>query len=276
MNLGSGKKSDSLRAPRLARSHKYSHGHVAAIVGSEKFPGAAILSLGAALRGGAGYVCNLSINQSIDSLIWQRYPEVTIAQNLKDLKGDSWLVGSGLTMDRMNHLLPYLQAEIQRNLESAEMKGTPFYLTLDAAAMQHASHLRNGFTIITPHEGEALSLGMKEEDLINRKQAALNLAQRFNVIVVLKGFHTIIAAPSGFWMMDKYGGPELAVAGSGDILAGLIASFLGAFKPTTEKNVVIVIAKAIKAHGLAGRYSSRRLANPTASDILNSLQKVIR
>lgn len=276
MNSGFGKISDSLRAPRNARSHKYSHGHVAAIVGSEKFPGAAILSLGGALRGGAGYVCNLSINESIDSLIWQRFPEITVAQNLNELKGDSWLIGSGVDTHRLDQIIPQLPEVIFRNFQNAQEKGNPFFLTLDAGAMKYASQLRNGFTVITPHEGEALALGVTSEELLNRKRAALNLSKNLNVIVVLKGFHTVIASPSGYWLMDKYGGPELAVAGSGDLLAGLIASFLGAFKPTTEKNVVITIAKAIKAHGLAGRYSSRRLANPTASDIFNSLQKVIR
>jgi hydroxyethylthiazole kinase-like uncharacterized protein yjeF len=268
--------SESLRAPRNDRSHKYSHGHLAAVVGSEKYPGAALLSLGGALRGGSGYICNLSISEKIDLMICDHYPEITFASSLSALAGDAWLIGSGVEEKQIADELPALQRAIADSYQKTQAKQLPFFLTLDAAGMKFVSELQTGFTIITPHEGEAMALGVSAESLLNRKQAALELSRNLNVIVVLKGYHTIVASPSGFWAKDTYGGAELAVAGTGDILGGLITSFLGAFKPTTEKNVVAIIAKAIKAHSLAGKYASKRYGNTTASDVLTSLTKVIR
>ena len=141
--------------------------------------------------------------------------------------------------------------------------------------MSLAANSDTAFTVITPHEGEAAKLGfpIKNGD---RKTAALALAKHFHVIVVLKGNQTLIAGPDGSLMIDKNGGSELATAGTGDILAGLIASMLSSWAPENVKECVQVVAKAVAAHGLAGKFVAKTKAPITATDLLEALPQVLR
>ena len=106
------------------------------------------------------------------------------------------------------------------------------------------------------NEGEAAKLGfpVKKGD---RRSAAHALAKHLHVIVVLKGHNTVIASPDGNVIIDKSGGSELATAGTGDILAGLIGSMLASWAPSNLKECLQVVAKAVGAHGLAGNMHQR-------------------
>ena len=90
------------------------------------------------------------------------------------------------------------------------------------------------------------------------------------------GHHTVVASPDGLVVVDDLAGPELATAGTGDILAGLIGSMLASWKPETLNEVVVVIFKAISAHALAGKAASNDLNPITSSDILQYLPTIMK
>ena len=92
------------------------------------------------------------------------------------------------------------------------------------------------------------------------------------MIVVLKGNKTVIASPEGEIFVDEIGGPELATAGSGDILAGLIGSFLVSAKDIG--GAMDLACRAVTLHSHAGRFAAERFTSVTALEILDSLAHV--
>ena len=102
------------------------------------------------------------------------------------------------------------------------------------------------------------------------------MAKSLGVFVILKGRHTILASPKGDLLVDKLGGPELACAGSGDLLAGLAASTLAAWRPSTLKEVHKTLFKAVQHHSSAGKLAAKKVNPVTSLDILKSLQRVTR
>ena len=233
-------------------AHKYSRGTVAVIAGSESYPGAAVLCVGGARRGGAGYVKYISQFNLPTHLVLHNFPDVVPIPEGQVIDADAWVIGSG--------------APKISQLPSGKI------LVLDGSAMTFANTANSGLTIITPHEGEAKNLGFPITD---RKEDALRMASALNVIVVLKGPGTIIATPSGSVTVDKTGGKELATAGTGDILSGLMASMLASWRPTTFEEAARIAAKAVEVHGLAGKLASKKAKPVVATDVLEALPKIL-
>lgn len=234
-------------------AHKYSRGIVGVVAGSSQYPGAAVLSAGGARRGGAGYVKYLALEELPTQLVLQAYPDVVPISALKDESADAWAIGSG--------------SPAVFELPSSGI------VVLDGSAMTFANMSHQGLTVITPHEGEAAKLGYKVAD---RSATALKMASDFNVIVVLKGPGTVVATPEGNFEIEKSGGRELATAGSGDILAGLLASMLASWRPTTFKEAAKVALKAVKVHSAAGKLAAEKAKPVVATDILAALPKVMQ
>jgi hydroxyethylthiazole kinase-like uncharacterized protein yjeF len=244
------KKSRFLK-PLLKTDHKYSRGIVGVLAGSEKYPGASILCIGGARRGGAGYVKFLENSKASAQLIYSRFPDVVHVNSFLKEKVDAIVAGPGGPK-----LVKF-------------PKDVP--LVLDSAAIASVDTKRNPITILTPHEGELKYLGY---ELSDRARTAEKIAQELNVIVVLKGSGTVVAAPGCDTYIDKIGGPELATAGSGDILAGLIGSMLASWKPKNIPNAHKVVCSAVTMHSLAGK-KARMKKNPVvATDILDVLAEV--
>ena len=84
-------------------------------------------------------------------------------------------------------------------------------------------------------------------------------------------FRSLIAAPDCETLVDEIGGPELATAGTGDILAGLIGSMLASWKPTTLKQSHQVVARAVELHSRAGALAAKRFTSVTALEVMESL-----
>jgi NAD(P)H-hydrate epimerase len=82
----------------------------------------------------------------------------------------------------------------------------------------------------------------------NRVAAALDSAKRWNVHVILKGFHTLIASPEGKLFVNTTGNPGLAKGGSGDVLTGILAALTAQFGTT---DWVRVLALGVYLHGIA-------------------------
>ena len=102
------------------------------------------------------------------------------------------------------------------------------------------------------------------------------MAQAFGCVVVLKGHRTVVASPEGLAVINELGGTELATAGTGDILAGLIGSMLAAWKPENFNDLVVVVFKAISAHALAAKAADEEIRPITSLDILRYLPIAMR
>ena len=179
-----------------------------------------------------------------------RYPDVVPIRNLNKERCDALLVGPG------GAKLATLPADLP--------------VVLDGAAIAGAKRARSGVTVITPHEGELRYLGIKPG--ADRLETAREIADRFGIYVVLKGNRTVIAAPTGEFSIDEIGGPELATAGSGDVLAGLIASFLVSVKDGLSP--FELICSAVSLHSRAGASAAKRFTSVTAMEIIDSLVDV--
>jgi len=238
-----------------SQSNKYSHGTVAVLAGSPDYSGAAVLCVGGARLGGSGYINFIYRDRLTRNLILSAYPDVVAKKRTSGINVDAWVIGSG-------------SPKLPRNFQIPHAK----FAVLDADAMGRAKEINANFVVITPHEGEARKLGFGIEDgYTARQDCALDMAKSFGCIVVLKGKHTLVAAPDGTVLIDKIAGPELATAGTGDVLAGLIGSMLASWDPQTLKEVTEVVFKAVTAHALAAKSASKDLNPITSTDIIQYL-----
>lgn len=243
---------DRLLPPLAADAHKYSRGVVGVIAGSVAYPGAAVLAVGGARRGGAGYVRFWDHTDAVTSMVLAAYPDVVAVREV-DATTHCWVIGPG-------------SPEVTPDVDAA----VP--VVLDGSAMARAHDRRHGLTVITPHEGEARALGYRVED---RMATARTMAHDLGVVVVLKGPRTIVIEPDGHHHIDALGGPELATAGTGDILAGLLGSMIAAWRPADPVALVDVAARAVRAHALAGREAARHARSVVATDVLAALPGVL-
>ena len=245
---------------RLSKEeNKYSRGTVVIAAGSINFPGAALLTTGGARRGNAGYVKYLSGNAKLRELVISNFPDVVPIRSMADQHCDAFVIGPGS---------PPITA-IPRSI--------PVVLDSSAISILQRSAMRRqiAMPVVTPHEGELRYLGVKPENHLThpeRSSIAKELARKFGAIVVLKGNRTVVAAPDGRIAIDEIGGPELATAGSGDVLAGLIGSMLVAAKLGIEP--FDLICDAVELHSRAGQYAARQFTSVTAVEIMSSLAHV--
>jgi hydroxyethylthiazole kinase-like uncharacterized protein yjeF len=205
-----------LRAP-AADAHKYTRG-LLAVVGGE-MPGAAMLSARAAMHGGAGYVKLLAEARCAgpDDLVIDDAP---LAEAMEDSRIAAKLVGPGL--GRSEAAKARLQACLDR----------PGPLVLDADALillEPAMMPRAGPLILTPHAGELAALcAAFDVEAADRLDRIRILAKLLGAIIVAKGPDTLIAAPDGVVQVMPPASSWLSTAGTGDVLAGLIAGRLAA------------------------------------------------
>lgn len=205
-----------IRVPSKS-DNKYSHGVLGVVTGSKTYPGAAVLGVEAAHRTGIGMVRFLGSKEAANLVLKRRPEVVTVAGTV-----DAWLIGSGL--DSVG--LVECQDIISEALESAKP------LVLDAGALGLHSKAR-GLSVITPHEGELQRLvpRLESPDKESDAQWAYRAAGLLGCVVVLKGNTTYIAMPgSGDNESEvlQVTSPTtwLATAGTGDVLAGTIATLV--------------------------------------------------
>ncbi len=200
-----------LARPRLAApgaaDHKYTRGLVRVVGGA--MPGAARLAAGAAARGGAGYVVLAGEDARVP------FDAVVHRVAIDPDRAAAVLVGPGLGRGDMARTL----------CEECLASDRALVLDGDALVLIDADHLsgRTAPTILTPHAGEFARLfGAPPGDRI---AAALDAARRSRAVIVLKGATTVVAAPSGEARVHR---PSswLSTAGTGDVLAGLVAARL--------------------------------------------------
>ena len=274
------------RSARERSSHKGDFGHVFILAGSQRYMGAACLCSQSAMRSGAGLV-TLGVPRGLHSVASLKLTEVmalplaqtsqyTLAEKsfaaikvfLK--KADCLLIGPGLSRN------PATQRLIRRVLAVCDK---PVCLDADAiiALAGHLGILKKlkNISVLTPHPGEmAQLLGISVEDVQkNRKKVAKDFALSYNTVLVLKGHQTIVASPEGKAYINNTGNPGMATAGSGDVLAGMLAAFLGQGMPAYQ-----AACSAVYIHGLAGDMaaSDKTETSLIASDIIEYLPKAFK
>ncbi|MER5280062.1 NAD(P)H-hydrate dehydratase [Streptomyces sp. NPDC002809] len=229
-----------------AESDKYRRGVVGIVAGSARYPGAAVLAVSGALRGGAGAV--RYVGPGADAVI-ARHPETLVHAGPPSKAGrvQAWVVGPGLGdgTDAVEAVSDVLATDVPVLVDADGLR------LLDAAVVR----ARTAPTVLTPHAGEAAALlGVPREEVeAGRLAAVRELASRFRATVLLKGSTTLIAtdAPHTPVRVNPTGTSWLATAGSGDVLSGLTGSLLAAgLAPRDAASV------GAHLHGLAARHAS--------------------
>ena len=264
-------------------SHKKSLGSVLVIGGSLLYPGAPLLTGKAALRSGAGVVTVAVpdstgiINSGIFSLIVRRIPDSGTGVFTKDSvsevmklaeSADSIVIGPGMS----------------NNISCFDMLTK--ILTLDKPVIVDADALNliaekpeilknNSKYIFTPHPGEARRLfaGFEFNKSVSgdRIVQAGELQKKTGGTVVLKGNRTVVVSEKETVSVNGSGCPALATAGSGDVLAGVIAA-----NSILMKNSFDVAAFSVFIHGLAGEMGSNGVRGLIADDLVDLIPKALK
>ncbi|MFO7561242.1 MAG: NAD(P)H-hydrate dehydratase [Enhygromyxa sp.] len=256
-STGEGRESIELLDPRVVAgllaslpepAHKGHRGHVGVVGGTGGTPGAAVLAGAAALRTGAG-LCTLAMSdEQLRRALIESRPELMLAdpEDRFVAAADVLVVGPGLT-------------EAREGLDALDRED-PRPAVWDASALEDFVVERSaGPRILTPHPGEAARMLARFEDdpswtnarvQADRLDAARRLAESSGAVVVLKGEGTVVAERERDRLrvaISTTGGPALATAGSGDVLAGAIAALLA-----RGLDPWAAACAGVHVHGLAG------------------------
>ncbi|MBI5701324.1 NAD(P)H-hydrate dehydratase [Candidatus Saganbacteria bacterium] len=250
-------------------TNKGDYGRVLIVAGSSGMLGAGVLASRAALRAGAGLVY-WAVPSSLKDIANLATPEVIIKNyyEMSDIKYDCIACGPGLS-----------QSENIKDLVLKLLKTSNCPLIIDADALNVLNgddlEKTNLQIIITPHPGEMARLANLSIDYIqkNRLKIAKEFSKKWNAIIVLKGYNTVVASPFGLEYVNKTGNPGMATAGSGDVLTGIIASFVGQGLPIFD-----AVCLAVNIHGIAGDLSKKDKGEygMIASDIIENIPYAIR
>jgi NAD(P)H-hydrate epimerase len=275
------------RLPKRDRhGNKGTFGKVMVVGGSKNFVGAPRLTAEAAYRAGAGLV-TIASTDDVQEAIAGSLPEATWLQ-LADDAGtldaraaavveeslgaySAAIVGPGLGRS------PGVTAVVLAALACRPERGT----VIDADGLNALAEVddwpsrANGTLILTPHPGEMARLLRTTVESVqaDRLKSAIDAAGKWRQVVVLKGAHTIVAAPDGRIAISPYANPLLAVAGTGDVLAGAIGGLLAQGTAPFE-----AAACGVYIHGMAGEELSDELGDRglLASELLPQIPRAIR
>lgn len=252
-------------------SHKGSHGKVGIIAGSTNMPGAAVLTTSAAVRSGAG-LTTLNTHKDIFSAIISHIPEAILFDRADGLstfaKGlDVIAIGPGLGVnDETRDLAEYLINEFEGPL------------VIDADGLSDLKKLKKEIKeriypiVISPHPGEMARLVGSSAAEVNKNRFVISreIALEYDMYVILKGPNTLVATPDGEIFINDTGNAGLAKGGSGDVLTGMIAAFLGKYERPQH-----AISSAVFMHGFTADYILEKgagIETITASDIVDNLK----
>jgi ADP-dependent NAD(P)H-hydrate dehydratase / NAD(P)H-hydrate epimerase len=263
---------------RAAESHKGTFGHALIVAGSLGKSGAAVMAGYSAMRTGAGLV-TIATPDVVLPIVAGAHPEYmtealfstdagTVSKrNLLDTPSLSTDASSAVVRNFDKQMFtgktvvaigpgmgehPETQAFIQSVVQSTNV---PIVLDADGlnAFVGHSEKLaaRTGkHLVVTPHPGEmARLLGVSTKQVQEERiKTATEAAKNWNAVVLLKGFHTIIASPDGQTFVNTTGNPALAKGGSGDILTGVLSGLIAQFG---AEDLPRVVALAVYLHGRA-------------------------
>jgi ADP-dependent NAD(P)H-hydrate dehydratase / NAD(P)H-hydrate epimerase len=282
-------------------SFKNSHGHALIVAGSRGYTGAAVLCGNAAMNSGAGLVTVATPASALASVAVGVMPEVMTAALAETDRGAA-------SDQAINHVMqlaskadviaigPGLSADDERTCRFVyllvKQRVTPAVIDADGLNCL-AKYSSNGWPedlrgskeaplILTPHPGEMLRLlGTTDKSVLNDSVSVARIfATKYNLILLLKGTRSLVAAPDGRVFINPTGNPGLGTAGSGDTLTGIIAGFIAQTVATPNENFDALLAtvSALYVGGLAGDIAARKLGMRTmvASDIRKHLSEAMR
>jgi NAD(P)H-hydrate epimerase len=263
-------KAHYLPVPKFA--HKGSNGLGVLIAGSYNMPGAALLAAKAALRSGLGKLVVHAPAAVLDKTILN-VPEILLSYD-EDYDCFSVIpeavnhcnalaIGPGLGKDPIT---------AKRLCELLQQLSYPIVIDADAlnilAENKPWLDLLPQNSILTPHVGEFDRLFGKSANRFERVLKSQDFAQKYHIIVVLKGHYTTIAMPDRNLYLNTTGNQGMATAGSGDVLTGIILGLLT--KGYSPEHAALL---GVYLHGLAGDLALQKQSHESlmASDIIDSL-----
>ncbi|TQM28682.1 NAD(P)H-hydrate dehydratase [Nocardia bhagyanarayanae] len=231
---------------------KYTQGVTGICAGSETYPGAAVLCTGGAVAATSGMVRYAGTGAS---QVLTHFPEVIAAQSVSDTgRVQSWVFGPGSGTD----------AAARERLEQILATDLPTVVDADGLTLLTAApdlvRGRTAPTVLTPHAGEFARLTGQEVGP-DRIGAVRDLAEKWQVTVLLKGRATLVAAPGRPVFVNEAGGSWAATAGAGDVLSGVIGGLLAAGCDSAWS-----AAAAARVHALAANLAAHE-NHPTAAPI---------
>lgn len=293
--------------PRPRGAHKGALGRVLVVAGSLHYTGAPYLAAMGAYRVGAGLV-TLAPPRTIYPFLAAKALEPTflpLPESVAGAIGEEAVKPLAETLGRYQAVVlgcglgqePGTVAFVRRLLQMRERThpGIGFLvrgeeeltwelppLVLDADALNALAgvpewwrNLPAGRVVLTPHPGEMARLlgASQEEVLASRIAVALRAATTWKQVVVFKGAHTVIAHPDGRAVVNTAATPALATAGTGDVLAGAVAGFLG--QGASPFGAALL---GVYLHGRAGELVEQDVgpAGATAGDVLERLPLALR
>jgi NAD(P)H-hydrate epimerase len=252
-------------------SHKGTFGHLLIFAGSKGMAGAAVLSAKSAYRSGVGLVtihsseCNRQILQTTipEAIFHADKNQDCISEHPNLNKFTHIAIGPGIgtsneTVQMLQNLLSCLE--------------TPCIIDADALNIiaKNAKLLARipKNSILTPHPKEFERLFGKTQHSINSIELASEISKKLQLIIVLKGAHTLVALPDGSKYFNSTGNSGMATAGSGDVLTGIIAGLFSQGYNTTESALL-----GVYLHGLAGDIALEKQSKESliASDIISNI-----
>jgi ADP-dependent NAD(P)H-hydrate dehydratase len=267
--------------PRAVDGHKGDYGKVCIIAGSLGMSGAAALAGRAALRAGAGLV-RVATPKSVLPIVAAIEPSFTTIALPEDGNGRISAKAINIILETVseNDVVAFgpgvgisgaLRSILETLLEQESLR-----LVIDADGLNNLACIKNwrarlkAKLILTPHPGEMKRLWsglMRQELPADRQEQALQLSQRTNAIIVLKGAGTVVTDGEKVYI-NKTGNPGMATAGSGDVLTGIITALLGQGLSDFDAAVL-----GVYIHGLAGDIAAEKFGQVSlmTTDIIDSL-----
>ncbi len=277
------------RALPLARdpaANKGTYGHALLVAGSLGKSGAAVLAARGALRSGAGLV-TAATPEVVLPVVAAGMPELMTVPlaateagtasfrnfdygRFSEITRGKSVIAIGPGLSTHNETQQFIRALVAE---------TELPIILDADGLNafdgmadHLNQRRASALALTPHPGEmARLLGVTVKEVQARRlEVALEAAGRWRANVILKGFHTILATPSGHAYINTTGNPGMATGGTGDVLTGMLAGLTAQFGVEDWPRV---LSFGIYLHGLAGDIAASRVGEAPliASDLVESI-----
>jgi ADP-dependent NAD(P)H-hydrate dehydratase / NAD(P)H-hydrate epimerase len=280
---------------RAADSNKGTFGHAVIVAGSRGKSGAAVLAGYACLRAGAG-LTTLATPDEIQPVVAAAFAEYMTEPLLSTKTGG--IAAANASSGRMTKLLedkeavaigPGIGTHVETRMVVQQLvREATLPIILDADGLNcfdgeafKLGQRKTQFLAVTPHPGEmARLLGVKISDVqSDRMKAAREAAKKWKAHVILKGYHTILAAPDGRVFVNTTGGPALAKGGTGDVLTGVLAALTAQFG---TEDWLRVLALGVFLHGTAGDILSGEedpsgiLAHQVAETIPNAREWMLK
>lgn len=264
---------------RERNTHKGTYGNLLTLCGSCYMSGAAYMSAAAAVKSGCGLV-RVGVPDLIRETVAQALPEamVTALPSRGGYFCDKSVFEAKEYFSKANTLL--IGCGIGNNENSAyfvyeAVKAFKGNKVIDADGLNVLSKHKECLegAVITPHPGEMARLIGKDIAFVesDRVSVAKNFAEEYGCTVVLKGARTVTAYPDGRIYINIKGNPGMATGGSGDVLAGLTASF-------SAQGISDAVQTAVFVHSLAGDLAAEETSENSisATDILKMIPKAIK